>query len=507
VPVGAGSSGRDVKRCPAGGSLGIVTASDDARRRADELLAALSPQDQQAMVEALRAGSARDWLDELLRTPEPVLGQVPDRVRGVRVRVDLLGAKPPVWRRLELPGDLTIDRLHTVLQAAMGWFDCHLHRFRTGNDPRAPYFVTVFDVEEGDDGILEDTVRLDQLLIAPGDRLWYDYDFGDGWAHVVQVEAVLDEPPATVRCITGRNACPPEDCGGIWGYADLAAWVRGGCDPAAVPAPFDSADEARDWLPLHWHPDRFDPDEATAAIAAAMTGPVAVPAELAALRTRLELQGDPALTLLLEHATTAAVVEVGEAEAAQLLEPYLLLLEAIGDGVALTAAGYLPPALVEHLADRTGVTGWWIGAANREDLTVPVARLRASARTLGLISVRKGRLAPTAVARRYRDRPLALWRHLISRLPVGRTDFDRQAGWITTAVIAGGAPAEHWHTEIAALLQALGWRTQGSSSLTLAAVGNPTLEVFDILAGSTRGGRPTGRHPAVAATARAVLTP
>ncbi|MFV9427712.1 hypothetical protein ACNJ7K_04150 [Rhodococcus aetherivorans] len=111
------------------------------------------------------------------------------------------------------------------------------------------------------------------------------------------------------------------------------------------------------------------------------------------------------------------------------------------------------------------------------------------------------------MARRYRDRPLALWRHLISRLPVGRTDFDQQAGWITTAVIAGGAPAEHWHTEIAALLQALGWRSQGRSSLTLAAVGNPTLEVFDILAGSTRGGRPTGRHPAVAATARAVLTP
>ncbi|WKK14756.1 plasmid pRiA4b ORF-3 family protein (plasmid) [Rhodococcus ruber] len=484
-----------------------MTASDDARRRADELIAALSPQEQQAMVEALRAGSARDWLDELLRTPEPVVGQVPDRVRGVRVRVDLLGAKPPVWRRLELPGDLTLDRLHTVLQAAMGWLDCHLHRFRTGNDSRAPYFVTAFDVEDGEDGILEDTVRLDQLLTESGDRLWYDYDFGDGWAHVVQVEAVLDEPPTTVRCTTGRNACPPEDCGGIWGYADLAAWVRGGCDPVAVPAPFDTADDARDWLPLDWHPDRFDPAEATAAIAAAITPPVAVPAELAALRTRLELHGDPALTLLLEHATTGAVIEVGEAEAAQLLEPYLLLLEAIGDGVQLTAAGYLPPALVGHLADRTGVTGWWIGAANREDLTVPVARLRASARTLGLISVRKGRLAPTAVARRYRHRPLALWQHLISRLPVGRTDFDRQAGWTTAAVIAGGAPAEHWHTEIAALLQALGWRSQGRSSLTPAAVVNPTLEVFDILAGTTRGGRPTGRHPAVAAAARAVITP
>ncbi|WP_263869925.1 plasmid pRiA4b ORF-3 family protein [Rhodococcus rhodochrous] len=289
--------------------------------------------------------------------------------------------------------------------------------------------MTAFDVEEGDDGMLEDTVRLDQLLTEPGDRLWYDYDFGDGWAHVVQVEAVLDEPPTAVRCITGRNACPPEDCGGIWGYADLAAWVRGGCDPAAVPAPFDTADEAHDWLPLDWHPDRFDPAEATAAIAAAMTGPVAVPAELAALRTRLELHGDPALTHLLEQASTHPVVEVGESAAARLLEPYLLLLEAIGDGVKLTAAGYLPPALVEDLAARTGVTEWWIGAANREDLTVPVARLRASARTLGLISVRKGHLAPTAVARRYRDRPLALWRRLIPGCRwAGLTSTGRPAG-------------------------------------------------------------------------------
>lgn len=493
--------------CPGGGSLMVVMTSDDARRRAEELIAALSVEQQRAVIDAIRAEGARDWLDERLRTPDPVVGAIADRIRGLRIRVDLIGAKPPVWRRLELPGDLTLDRLHTVIQAAMGWLDCHLHRFRTGDDPRAPYFVTAFDVEEGDAGMLEDTVRLDQLLTGPGDRLWYDYDFGDGWGHVLQVEAVLDEPPTTVRCTTGRNACPPEDCGGIWGYTDLSAWVRCGCDPAAVPAPFDTAAEARDWLPLEWHPDLFDPAEATAAIAAAMAVPVPVPDELAALRTRLELRGDPALTHLLERATTQPVIEVDDADAAQLLEPYRLLIEAIGDGVQLTAAGYLPPALVEHLADRTGVTEWWIGAANREDLTWPLARLRASARTLGLINVRKGRLTATAIARRCRDRPLLLWRHTISRLPVGKTDFDRQAGWVTVAVVAGGVPAERWHTEIAALLQALGWCTQGRGSLAPAAVANPTLDVFDILAGTTGHGRPVGPHPAVIATAHAVITP
>ncbi|WP_263869924.1 plasmid pRiA4b ORF-3 family protein [Rhodococcus rhodochrous] len=134
VSVGALGSGEE--GVPGGGSLVIVMASDDARRRADELIAALSAEQQRAVVDALRADGARDWLDELLRTPDPVVGAIPNRVRGFRVRLDLIGARPPVWRRFELPGDLTLDRLHTVLQAAMGRLDCHLHRFRTGSDPR-----------------------------------------------------------------------------------------------------------------------------------------------------------------------------------------------------------------------------------------------------------------------------------------------------------------------------------------------------------------------------------
>ncbi len=487
------------------GSLMIVTTSDDARRHAEQVIASLTPQQQQDILQVLLEDGAQAWLDDALHIPDPVVGNVPARTRGFRVRLDLIGSKPPVWRRLELPGDLTLDRVHVAIQAAMGWLDSHLHRFRTGSDPRAPYFVTPFDVEEGEDGVLEGTVRLDQLLTGPGDRLWYDYDFGDGWHHVLQVEAVLDEPPAEVRCTTGRMACPPEDCGGMWGYAELAAWVRGGCDSTSVPSPFDTADDARDWLPLEWHPDRFDVAETSAAIAAAMLAPVPVPDELAALRTRLEHRGDPTLTHLLERAATHPVVEVDDSTAAQLLEPYLELLDVIGDGVHLTAAGYLPPAVVEPLADRTGVTGWWIGSANREDLTRPLARLRASARALGLIGVRKGRLTPTALARRSRHQPVALWQHIVSRLPIGRTDFDRQAGWAALAVVASGTPADEWNNEIRALLLGLGWRVADRPSFATIAVDSPTLEVLEFLAGRARSGRVTGLHPAVAATARAAI--
>ena len=102
--------------------------------------------------------------------------------------------------------------------------------------------------------MLEDDVRLDQLLAAEGDELWYEYDFGDGWDHVLEVEEVLDEPPSTVRCIGGRMACPPEDCGGIGGYEELAAWVRSGYDDAQLPDGFDDAAHAHDWLPARLAP-------------------------------------------------------------------------------------------------------------------------------------------------------------------------------------------------------------------------------------------------------------
>jgi len=180
----------------------------DVQHLVKQLMAGASPEENRALLEALMSGQVTSILEKLKRDEAPTLRPVPTEVRGFRVRLDLHGAKPPVWRRLELPGDLTLPRLHAVIQAAMGWYDSHLHRFRTGNDHRSPYFVTHFDLDEGEDGTLEDDVRLDQLLADKGDQLWYEYDFGDGWDHKLLVEEVLDEPPSTARCTGGRMACP-----------------------------------------------------------------------------------------------------------------------------------------------------------------------------------------------------------------------------------------------------------------------------------------------------------
>ena len=95
----------------------------------------------------------------------------------------------------------------------------------------------------------------------------------------------------------------------------------------------------------------------------------------------------------------------------------------------------------------------------------------------------------------------------MSRLPLGRTEFDRQAGWLTLAVVGSGLPAEKWEREIRTLLLGLGWRVEGSPVLDRFSVNSPTLDALELLCGETRRGRLTGLDPAVAATARAVTGP
>ena len=478
----------------------------DVQHLVKQLMAGASPEENQALLEALLSGQVSSIFEKLQVDREPTLRPVPTEVRGFRVRLDLHGSKPPVWRRLELPGDLTLPRLHDVIQAAMGWCDGHLHRFRTGKDHRSPYFVTNFDLDEGEDGVLEDDVRLDQLVAAEGDELWYEYDFGDGWDHELTVEAMLDEPPTTLRCTGGRRACPPEDCGGIGGYEELAAWVRNGYDDALLPDGFENATHAHDWLPVDWHPDHFDVEEVNVALGVAVAEPATVTGELAELFDQLERRGIRMLRDVLGRPHSHGPIDVTASEAARLTETYRVFLEVIGHSVALTGAGYLPPAVVEQFAERSGITGWWIGKANREDLTPPVAAVRDTARALGLVGVRKGRLAPTAAGTRCRQDPQALWQHIVGRLPLGNKESDRQAGWMALAVVGSGVPAHEWRREISDLLFALGWRS-GADRYSPPPAQSPTLSVLDQLAGATRTGgrRIEGGDFAVATTARAVI--
>lgn len=306
-------------------------------------------------------------------------------------------------------------------------------------------------------------------------------------------------------CVGGKLAGPPEDCGGVWGYAELADWVRSDYDDTLRPEVFNSTAEGRAWLPDGWHPDVFDIDETNDLITAVTAEPIPVAEELKSLLELARNRGTRGLRNALAHPSTSGATGISTDEAAALTEPFRVLIDVVGDGMALTGAGYLKPAVVEQIAHRTGIAEWWIGKANREDLTWPVWELRATARALGIVSVRKGRIAPTGAIAKRRDDPQAILRHITGRLPLGTTPAKRHAGWMALTVVANETPAELWEERISELLVDLGWRDR-ESPYRAPSPESPTLDALHLLAGAMRAnGRPTGVNTAVAAIARAVI--
>ncbi len=173
--------------------------------------------------------------------------------RVYQLKITLKDSKPPIWRRVEVPDDITLSRLHTIIQAAMGWTDSHLHMFTVG---QTSYGVP--DPSYDDDVHDERRVKLNQLLTEPKQKFSYEYDFGDSWTHVVLLEQVRESAPGLryPRCTAGKRACPPEDCGGIWGYADFLA--------AIIDPEHPEHDDMLEWVGGEFDPELFDPDEVNA---------------------------------------------------------------------------------------------------------------------------------------------------------------------------------------------------------------------------------------------------
>jgi hypothetical protein len=164
-----------------------------------------------------------------------------------------MDSKPPVWRRIQVPADITLAKLHQILQVVMGWTDSHLHQVVVGGkiygEPNPDYDFEVVN---------ERSVKLSQVAKGEKAKFRYEYDFGDNWRHQVVVEKVLpaEQGARYPRCLTGKRHCPPEDCGGVWGYSDfveavqnpghpdhgyMLEWVGGEFDPEA----FDVAETNR----------------------------------------------------------------------------------------------------------------------------------------------------------------------------------------------------------------------------------------------------------------------
>jgi hypothetical protein len=170
---------------------------------------------------------------------EGTLFQLKITLRGV--------SKPPVWRRVLVPAAIALDELHEVILRVMGWHGGHLHVF---SDGMTEYGVPDRELDHAD----EADVELADLVSVPGEHVSYTYDFGDDWEHDIKLEKVLapDSAVAIPVCLTGKGACPPEDCGGAWGYADLKE--------AIANPDHEEHKELLGWLGLD-DPSEFDPAE------------------------------------------------------------------------------------------------------------------------------------------------------------------------------------------------------------------------------------------------------
>jgi hypothetical protein len=175
----------------------------------------------------------------------------------LQVRITLADvADPQVWRRVLIPSAYPLDRVHTVIQATMGWQDSHLHAFRLGDESYA--------APDPDDemGYLDETKFRLGDLVEEGDRIDYEYDFGDGWEHALVVEArtVGQDGIVYPACVAGEGACPPEDCGGSPGFAEFKAVLAG--------PPSAERDALLQWAGGDYDPIRFDLSAANVAVSA-----------------------------------------------------------------------------------------------------------------------------------------------------------------------------------------------------------------------------------------------
>jgi hypothetical protein len=174
-----------------------------------------------------------------------------DKIGAIyQLKVTLEGSDPPIWRRVQVP-DLTLGELHDVLQVIMGWDDYHLHQFLVGDEYYAP--PSADEMDWGMEAKDEDAIRLSQIAaMGRKGRFIYEYDFGNSWEHEIILEQTT-EPEASVeypRCLEGARACPPEDIGGIWGYAEFLEAIG---DPK-----HEDHDGTKEWVGENFDPAQFD---------------------------------------------------------------------------------------------------------------------------------------------------------------------------------------------------------------------------------------------------------
>jgi hypothetical protein len=176
---------------------------------------------------------------------------------GYRLRIELEGITPVIWRRVWVEGTMRLVQLHHIIQAAMGWTDAHLHEFKI----REARYATPHEEDDPDFPVIDERRILLHRILIHGLKFEYHYDFGDSWTHRIKVELVkpLENPYGVALVEDGARACPPEDCGGSHGYQTFLDELKSNPENEEVKSFLE-------WVGIDFDPDRFDRYAANAAL-------------------------------------------------------------------------------------------------------------------------------------------------------------------------------------------------------------------------------------------------
>jgi len=170
----------------------------------------------------------------------------------VQLKISLKNSTPPIWRRVLVKSSISFYELHYTIQIAMGWGNYHLFEFKIG-DYRIGIIDEDFDDPESGTAkiIVANEITLDEVISNGEFKFFsYEYDFGDGWMHSIVVEKTMPLDPDKYYpvCIKGKLNCPPENCGGLYGYYNFLEIIANKKHP-----------EYRNMV--EWMGGRFDPTE------------------------------------------------------------------------------------------------------------------------------------------------------------------------------------------------------------------------------------------------------
>ncbi len=176
-----------------------------------------------------------------------------------QIQIALRKFQPKIWRRILVSPDLLLTDFHKIIQTAMGWTNTHLHQFIKNRKYYAKKLEDDYFWDESDN-VDYSKLRISDLLKKEKDKVIYEYDFGDGWEHDIILEKILPEEENVITpiCIKGKNNCPPEDCGGVWGYVNMLEILEN--------PDHQEYKELIEWLGGKFDPTYFDIDDINEAL-------------------------------------------------------------------------------------------------------------------------------------------------------------------------------------------------------------------------------------------------